>query len=222
MMRPYYEADGVTLYHGDCCDMLSSLAVRAVEAALVWDPPYGIDYRSNKRRRAGSPRDCANDGDTSVRDAVLAWWHAAPGARSLTFGSWKRPKPIGTAMTIYWDTGGALGMGDLSLPWRNSSQEIYAIGRRFVGRRQGNVLRFPPVQSIGRRHPFEKPVDLMQALIGFCPDATIVDLAAGSGATLVAAKNLGRRAIGCEIDERHCETIARRLSQGVLALGGAA
>jgi hypothetical protein len=211
--RPYYEADGVTLYHGDATALLDVCAPLVVDAALVSDPPYGIAYASNAARRVGYVRSCANDADTSARDAVLAWWGER---RALVFGSWKQPKPAGTRMVVYWDTGGALGMGDLSLPWKNSTQEVYVLGRGFVGRRGGNVLRFPPVQSLGRVHPFEKPTDLLQALVVACPDPVIFDPFCGVGSTLVAAKNLGRRAVGVEWEERYCEIAARRLAQGVL------
>lgn len=108
-------------------------------------------------------------------------------------------------------------MGDLSLPWKNSTQEIYVIGSGFVGRRLGNVLRFAPEQATGRLHPHQKPVDLMMKLIQSVPSASIiVDPFAGSGSTLVAAKQLGRRAIGVEIDQSYCRAAAERLSQEVL------
>ena len=117
-------------------------------------------------------------------------------------------------------------MGDLSLPWKPAHQEIYVLGSGFVGRRTSDVLRYAPVQakpSNGRTHPTEKPVDLLLDLIGKCePHRLVVDPFCGTGSTLVAAKNLGRRAIGIEIEERYREIAAQRLSQEVLDLGGVA
>jgi DNA modification methylase len=115
-----------------------------------------------------------------------------------------------------------LGMGDLSLPWGPSTEEIYVLGDGFTGKRGRSVLRFqgigPYQQSRGERlHPTQKPVSLLCALIAKCPtDWVILDPFIGSGTTLRAAKDLGRRAIGIEIEERYCEIAANRLAQGVL------
>jgi hypothetical protein len=215
-VKPYYESDGIALYHGDCRE------VGAWQSAtvLLTDPPYGIGYASN--RPASLPRSIHGDADTELRDWVITTWGDKP---ALVFGSWRRPRPTGTRMLLIWDTKGALGMGDLSLPWKPAHQEVYVLGSGFQGRRDTDVLSYPPVQSMavnGRTHPHEKPVDLLQALLAKCPDGAVADPCAGTCATLVAAKNLGRQAVGVEIEERYCETGARRLEQGVLDLGGAA
>lgn len=156
----------------------------------------------------------------TLRDAVIERWRDKP---AIIFGTWRVNRPLGTAARLIWDTKGALGMGDLSIPWKPSDQEIYIIGSGFTGRRTSNVLCFAPVQASaknGRVHPHQKPVPLLLDLLRKCLAGTIADPFAGSGSTLVAAKSLGRRAIGIEIDERYCEIAARRCAQEYLPLFG--
>ncbi len=116
-------------------------------------------------------------------------------------------------------------MGDLTFPWKLSFEEIYVIGNGFRGRRDESVLRGhrvftwesgPALDGNGRKHPNEKPVSLCGYLISKTDAHTILDPFMGSGTTLRAAKDLGRRAIGIEIEEKYCEIAAKRLSQGVL------
>lgn len=207
----YYQDEHVTLYHGDCRAELDWIHADV----LVSDVPYGIDYRSNQRRQTLA-RSIAGDKDTTVRDEALMLWGERP---ALIFGTWRIPRPEGTRQVLIWDTKGALGMGAMDLPWKPSHQEIYVIGKGFTGRRTTDVLTVAPVQSLGyngRTHPHEKPVELMMHLLDKCPPGIVADPFAGSGATLIAAKRLGRRAIGVELEERYCELIASRLDQGVL------
>jgi DNA modification methylase len=213
MGEPYYSDDLVTLYLGDCRIITEWLAADV----LVCDPPYGVAYDSGKPSTIR--RSISGDEDTALRDWILEQWGDRP---ALVFGTWRIPRPAGTRARLVWDTKGALGMGDLSLPWKPSDQEIYVLGGGFAGRRTSNVISCAPVQSMaknGRLHPHEKPVALLAAddLMGKCPPGVIADPTAGSGSTLVAAKMLGRPAIGVELEERDCENAARRLSQAVLS-----
>lgn len=218
-MTIYYQDDYVTLYHGDCLELADLWTCADV---LVTDPPYGMRLRSG---RDGHFEDLAIEGDdsTDARDAALSAW----GGPALIFGRWSEPRPIGTRAVLTWEKGEHVGMGDLALPWKPNTEEIYVLGKGFTGRRSGSVIKAHAIAgTVGqgakgtRHHPTEKPQALMEALIAKCPPGTIADPFAGSGSTLVAAKALGRRAIGVELEERYCEIAARRLSQEVLDLWG--
>lgn len=215
--EPYYQDDYVTLYHGSALDVHEWLAADV----LVTDPPYGVAYVSNSSKR-GPSRPIAGDDSPALRDDVLDLWHQ-PGTRpALVFGSWKVDRPERTRHRLIWDKGNSPGMGDLSIPWGLGDEEIYVQGAGFVGKRGTNIIK-APVLSAGdpRRpdHPTPKPIPLMENLIERTPPGWVVaDPFAGSGATLLAARNLGRRVIGVEIEERYCELIAKRLELTPLPL----
>ena len=211
-LAPYYQDDLVTLYHGDCLEHLDLLGQADV---MVTDPPYGMAYVSNSSKYKKTDA-IVGDADTKARDSVLEEWGNRP---ALVFGTWRVKRPDNTKMVIVWDKGDSPGMGDLSIPWGPSWEEVYVIGQGFIGKRGGAVLRMNTLSAGDKNrpdHPTPKPVPLMEQLIGKCPPGVIVDPFAGSGSTLRAAKNLGRRAIGFEIEERYCEIAARRLAQEVL------
>lgn len=218
-MSLYYQDDNVTLYHGDCLEEHREWLSADV---LVTDPPYGVDYQSGARRDT-LKASILNDKDTRVRDSILEEWGNRP---ALVFGSWKIQRPADTKALLIWDTKGALGMGDLRIPWKPAHQEVYVLGDGpWQGKRDTDVLSIAPVQSMsanGRLHPHQKPLPLMESLIAKTVGKTIADPCAGSGSTLVAAKALGRKAIGVELDEGYCEVIARRCQQEALNFGGAA
>ena len=209
-MTPYYEDGSCTIYHGDSRELIGSVSV---EGFMVTDPPYGMAYTSG-----WSGASITNDDTTATRDAVLRAWSSRP---ALVCGRWSAPRPVNTRAVLIWDKGDWPGMGDLTLPWGPSTEEIYVLGTGFVGKRSGSIVRCAERPSgTTARHPTEKPVALMRRLVGWCaPLADVFDPFMGSGTTLRAAKDLGRRAIGIEIEERYCEIAARRLAQEVLDFG---
>lgn len=220
-MTLYYEDEFVQLHHGDSIEEIDTW--RLAGDVLVSDVPYGIDYQSGSRRDTLAAS-IAGDKDTAARDGAISAWREThgPDAPALIFGTWRIPRPENTRALLVWDTKGALGMGDLSIPWKPAHQEIYVLGKGFSGPRTSDVITCAPVQSMsknGRVHPHQKPVPLMEALIEKCPPGVIVDPFSGSGATLIAARNLGRKAIGFEIEERYCEDIVRGLGQQAFIFG---
>ena len=224
-MTLYYQDDHVTLYHGDC---LTEHREWLDADVLVTDPPYGMAYtgfggRKGEPRREREGHRIAGDANPAARDEVLARWANQP---ALVFGRWSIARPPHTRQVLIWDkSDSGPGMGALDLPWGPSFEEIYVLGKGFSGRRESSVLRVRGLMSGDHArpdHPTPKPIPLMERLIEKCPPGVVADPFAGSGSTLLAARNLGRKAVGVELEERYCEIIAKRLDQGVLDLGGAA
>jgi DNA modification methylase len=210
-MSLYYQDEFVELYHGNCITEHREWLDADV---LVTDPPYGVNNHMNHKRQI------AGDRDTSIRDAALEAW----GDRSaITFGKWTVQRPAGVKARLIWDKTPCGFMGDLKMPWGSAEEEIYIHGSGFIGKREANILRVPTIMSGDADrpdHPTPKPVGLMELLIRKCPPGAIADPFAGSGATLIAAKNLRRQAVGVELEERYCEIIAKRLAQDVLDIFG--
>ena len=217
-MTIYYQDEHVTLYHGDCLELTDWLEADV----LVTDPPYGMAWQSGQRK-GEKLATIAGDESTAVRDnAIKAWGLSKP---SLVFGTWRVAPPPGEKLRLIWAKGSTAGMGDLRMPWGPAHEDIHLLGngwdREKAGvKRSGSVITTYEVrggasgEENATGHPTPKPVALMEQLIERTPQGTIADPFAGSGSTLVAARNLGRRAIGVELEEKYCEIIANRLSQG--------
>lgn len=208
-----YEDDLIQLYHGD---MLTETAWLDADV-LVTDPPYGMSYQSNSSK-AGPTTPIYGDQDTTLRDQCLSMWgHEKP---AIVFGTWRVPRPVGTRQLVIWHKGDSPGMGDLTLPWGPSHEDIYILGGRgaehWQGRRGPSVIRSRLREGTAQKdhdHPTPKPVYLMQTLISHTTGAVIADPFVGSGSTLVAAKLLNRKAIGVELDADYVEATIRRLER---------
>lgn len=226
-MSVYYSDDLVTLYHGDCRKHLAWLDADV----LLTDPPYGTNFTEGnpkggygrRQNAAGNSRHAssrtnvgvegftiANDNDTQVRDEALGMWSGRGPA--LVFGSPRMPDPPGEWVDrLVWDkTRPGMNGG----PWRYRHESIY-VTAGFV--RTDNaavsiIAAFPDQAD----HIHGKPLALMLRLVAAAPEGVIADPFAGSGSTLAAAKQLGRRIVGVELEERYCEIAARRLTQDTL------
>jgi hypothetical protein len=210
---PYYQDDHVTIYHGDWRDVLPY-----VEAdVLVTDPPYGIGWKQcgyvdAGRNPALSVHDgIVNDGDTSERDAIAIEWDG-PG---LIFGSPDADRPASASRTLIWKKPPQSGVLGASY-WRRDIEAVFVVGKWPMR----NVRRSSVYETaggvLGRQlsgHPHAKPVGLMCELIEACPPGVILDPFMGSGSTLRAAKDLGRKAIGIELEEKYCKLAADRMRQ---------
>jgi site-specific DNA-methyltransferase (adenine-specific) len=219
-VRPYYEQDGIVIYHGDCREVAPDLGM---EFAVISDPPYGMDFNTNMTRFSGGTfganrvRDWPRvKGDAEPFDPsqwldypAVILWGVNHFAQRVPVGTWliwakKPPERYGTFLS------------DAEVAWMKGGHGVY--------------LRLIPWEGCAYKrginasaHPTQKPVELMRWCIGRAAGGwRILDPYMGSGTTLVAARDMGRSAVGIELDEAYCETAARRLSQTVLDLGGVA
>ena len=221
-MNAYYEDDLVSLYHGDCREVTAWLDADV----LVTDPPYGVRMKSrpgdalNAKKQTANhvPDAIAGDRDTAARDAALEAWGRKP---AIVFGSWRITRPPGVRTVLIWHKEGAYS-GPLNAAFFTNHEEIYVLGEA-SWRKSAPPLRsvittteHRSAASAAIGHPTPKPLGLMELLIDRCPLGVVADPFAGAGATLLAAKALGRRVVGVELDERYCEVAANRLAQDSL------
>lgn len=227
-MSLYYEDDHVALYHGDC---LTDHREWLTADVLVTDPPYGIGWSRGEMKNAKSGAangGIQNDRDTSTRDAAIGAWGAERAA--LVFGSLDAPYPAGWKRMLVFGKPPHAGLIGSRMPWFRNWEPIFVLGdwpdqtpkRSAVVETRWKAASGYSGYSTLAGHSHAKPLDVMEELIQPCPPGTIADPFAGSGSTLVAAKALGRKAIGVELEERYCEIAAKRLSQEVLDLGALA
>lgn len=241
-MNPYYQDDLVTLYHGDCREFLPLRGDRSVKCVIT-DPPYSDKTHESTRtnntangRRGnrvlsgsfGFDHVSLAEVSTLLSDlgrltqgwviANLDYKHAfpleaapPPGLRLLRIGMWVKTNPnpqiSGDRPAQGWESIGYFHRDGLRPSWTG-------------GGKAGNFI-LPSSQ--GQGHPTSKPLPMVSQFVRWFsqPGDLILDPYAGSGTTLLAAKNEGRLALGCEINEAYCELAAKRLTQDTL-FGGVA
>jgi DNA modification methylase len=216
-LNPYYQEEGITIYNADCVGKLP--CSDPGNTLLLTDPPYGIQHKSSYTAPSTTAKwmekEIFGDSDTASRDYAIGKykeWAVFGSIKQVVPHSWYRG-------VLVWDKGEASGMGDLSFPWKPSWELIFVGGEMWNGRRDSGVLSgFTVVTraSMGRTHPNEKPVSLIKHIISKHPAKVIVDPFMGTGATLIAAREMGRAAIGFEIEEEYCEIAKNRLAQRLL------
>lgn len=211
-MSIYYQDEFVTLYHGDCLEETAWVDADV----LVTDPPYGISYKSGMDRGSRTNWHEVINGDDSpqLRDAVIEQWGQERAA--IVFGTWRVQRPEQTRQLVIWDKSPCGFMGDLTIPFGPTHEDIYLLGKKgWTGTREPSVIKAQMLMSGDKNrpnHPTPKPIGLMERLIEKTV-GVVADPFSGSGSTLIAARNLGRNAIGVELEEKYCEIIAKRLSQ---------
>lgn len=208
-MKPYYDHKGITIYHGDCREVLPTLD--KVDLVLT-DPPYGIGKRLVTGGKGHSfdflIKSGADAWDTKI-DIILMSVVISKGHNAIVWGGNFYPLPA-CDMPLCWDK--------VRPNQKNLSEWEYG-WTTFVGR--ARLFRYCGnggfVAKEVRQHPTQKPLALMTWCISLADEPqNILDPFMGSGTTLVAAKELGRKAIGIEIEEKYCEIAAKRLAQEVL------
>ena len=230
-MKPYYEDEAVTIYNARCEDILPSIETGSV-SALITDPPYGIDYRSNSRTATEKFDRIASDTVIDASWFTEAWRTVRDGGAAYVATRWDVFPQWVEAMrgqakvrnVIVWAKSGG-GMGDLSGDYSPEHEFLMYLpkGRHTLrGKRTGNVWSVAKDPPASYEHPTQKPVSLLARAIAKSTDRgdLVLDPFAGSGSTLRAAKDAGRRAIGIELEERYCEVMVRRLRQESLDFGG--
>lgn len=243
-MKPHFDDGQITIYHGDVFDVVEALDGFD---ALITDPPYssGGQFRGDRQRGTlqkytgsygNQPNLPSFTGDTRDQRGFLLWanlWlsaarlKAAPGANLLIFTDWRQLPTVTDAVQCAGWVWSGVGVWDKGNGRPQAGHFRHVVEYVVHGRNgpAGDRQFYPDGvcrAAIGkekREHITQKPLSVMRWLAEFAPpEGVIFDPFMGSGSTLMAAKMMGRRAIGCDIDKFWCDVAVERLRQNVLPL----
>lgn len=224
-MKPYYEHAGICIYHGDCRDVLPLVNADA----LVTDIPYGVNLGQHAAAADGRPGHVLVKGPYGVyQDTRENYLEIVVPAVKLALAMVRRGA-VFCAGHMAWDLPRPNAVGGVFLPsaagrteWGfNSLSHVLLYGSAPALNKGSKPTAISSVASSEKNgHPCPKPLAWMHWIVGLAslPGETVLDPFMGSGTTLRAAKDLGRPAIGIELDERYCEIAAKRLAQEPLGL----
>lgn len=203
-MKPYYQDGAVTIYHGDCREIVPTLGRFDL---LLTDPPYGIGEHGGACRTRGRP------GYSKHKN--LGWDKETPAPWVFQMLLEKADVAIIWGGN-YFDLPPSMGW----LYWRKLMGGDFSDGELAWTSRKAALREFTKCpKGMDKGHPCEKPLELLTWCLGLVPEAqTVLDPFAGSGTTGRAAKDLARKAVLIEREEKYCEIAARRMGQEVLAL----
>ena len=217
-MKPYYQDDYATIYHGDCKDIIDDIP--SVDLTLI-DPPYGIGqsrvcYKQNvKNKKFNQSRLWTKDNwDDNPIASDLLKVIIDKGVHAICFGGNFYVLPRSSCWLVWDKNNGANNFADCELAWTNLPQAVRLFKFKWSG-----MIQQAGQKQIVRVHPTQKPIQVIKWCITQADKHrradTILDAFMGSGTTLRAAKDLQRKAIGIEIEEKYCELAAKRLAQEV-------
>ena len=222
-MQPYYEHAGIVIFHGDCREIVPTLSWDST----VSDPPYGVAWNCqrsgfNTSRKAGDFSRWMRDEEFPPIAGDETAANPAPwirGAAAFCGGNYFAHLLPPSRCWVTWDKRDGIGSNDQAdseLLWTNFDKPSRIYRQMWSGLLRAGRENVARTQKL---HPNQKPEGLMEFVISYGEICSVIlDPFMGSGTTLVAAKRLGRQAIGIEIEERYCEIAAKRLSQEVLPL----
>ena len=241
MTEPYYQKDGVTIYNGDCLQILRELPAASVDAVIT-DPPYcsGGSLESQKNTKGQGMLTVKHGAEWFAGDnmstpglvflvracLVQARRFLKPNRSAMVFTDWRMVPNIAPAIEscgmryrnmIVWDKGNP-GMGVGFKPTHEILLEFTNGVTEYQSLKGSNVINSKRVHISKRKHPCEKPGDLLGKVLSVTvpEDGVVVDPFMGGGSVLGSCVRFGCQYIGIEIDERYCEAAASRLDQGVL------
>jgi len=228
-MKPYYEHAGITIYHGDCREVLPTFAQDSIDL-IVTDPPYGVRWCSNFRQNSFAEIIGDESREAGEIGLALSLRILRDRRHAYVFGRFNfTGLPITEPVELIWDKEN-WACGDLSAPWAKQHEYLqflvktesqahrdYGAGRLAARLRKGSILRGSAPSRNGDNHPTEKPISILRELIESSSriGEKVLDPFMGSGTTAKASALESRRFIGIEIEEKYCEIAAKRLSQGV-------